>query len=132
MAVGVADVEVPLAPRGVHGCGLGLQARRDEDGMDLVRIGNVEDHSPPELDRAIVNEQIHKTRAELDAREYLTFAAIDNGLPEDFVIEVHGSVHVVHAEGYRVYLHAVVFHYDVPSTAFTPASPNRATPSNGG
>ena len=124
MAVGVFDVEVALAPWGVLGFGLGLESCCYERRVDGVGVRNVHDHSAPKFDWAFVDEQVHEVRTELEAGKRLIRTAEYHGQAQDLSIKVHGTLHLVHPEGDRIYLHAVVSHYDVPTATLTSSSPH--------
>ena len=134
VAVGVFDVEVAFAPGGVFGFSFWFDSGSDELCVNRVGVGNVNDHSTPELDWPVMCEEIHEVRTEFEARERCISAAIDDGKPKNLAIKVHGSVHVMDSERDRIYLHAALSrHADVSSahTVFPMEEYERITAADG-
>ena len=78
MAVRVADVKVTLAPRCILGSELCGEPGRGEDGMDRVRVIDMEDHPAPVSGGTwLTDEEIDEIGPERERRELVVGAAED-------------------------------------------------------
>jgi hypothetical protein len=101
MAVGVAHVEVPLAPGSINRVGVGFGAGGQHPGMRGIHVVNPENHPTPDGPQGSmlgVELEVQESRSSLQAREVGVGTAVGH-LKTDRRVEPHGTGHVGHGEG---------------------------------
>ena len=96
VAVGIGQVEEPLAPFGIARRSIGVKAGRDYSCVQAVDIGVVEDHTPPPRPGSLdwLGDEIEIAGSRTKAREGCIVAAI-NQIEAKHAIEANGACHVV-------------------------------------